>query len=250
MAGLPNFSTENRARLKALGVVDAQIEQLRYACLTVSLFVSRPAARNDVAGLLDDLGKLADKLLRKAEAIERKATAAHALAHALLEQGYWSACPDDRGGTSFHCVAPRLTALRDAARAGKQQLPRSPSRPRSANPRPVRAISDALLYGWTKEYGSNVYSVRYEGGEEIRTYRNGPQRKPYPAALGASAADGSAFRAIVGICYETVGGNPDPLAAIRSYLKAERERRKKAIAALDAGIAAANRSENRTSRKR
>lgn len=228
MAGLPDFSSNDRRRLKSLGVVDAQIEQLRYACLTIRLAVSPPAARNEVIALLDDVAKLADKLLHKTAVVNRQISAAHSLTHLLIEQGYWHALPDDIGGQSFHCMAPRLKALRDAARAGKKQLPRTPTRHRSADSRPVSAIYKALLHGWSKEHGCNVFHVHYEDGKEVLTYPNGPQRKPFPYTFKASAADGSAFRAIVGICYEVEGGNPDPLAAIKNYLKFERKRSEQA----------------------
>jgi len=250
MAGLPNFSQQDRKSLKKLGVVEAQIEQLRYARLTVRLSVSQPAARNDIADLLNDVAIMAESLLRKTGAISAQSTAAHAVAHSLIEQGYWNTIPDDSGGQSFHCLAPRLRALRDAASKGKDELSPRPSRYRSANPQPVHSIAEALVFGWSKEHGSNVYKSQLVDGKEVMTYCNGPQRKPYPDTLTPSAADGSAFRKIVGICYEAEGGNSDPLAAIKAYLRKERESREEAMAALEAGLASANRkTRNRTSRK-
>lgn len=250
MAGLPNFTQQHRRRLKELGAVEAQIEQLRYARLVVRLAVSPPAARNDVAELLHEVAAMAETLLRKTAAISVQSTAAHAVAHALIEQEYWNAIPDDDGGLSFHCLAPRLKALRDAASKGKDELSPAASRHRSANPQPVHSIAEALWFGWSKEHGSNVYQRRLVDGEEVKTYSNGPQRKPYPDSLMPSAADSSSFREIVGICYEAEGGNPDPLAAIKAYLRKERESQKVAMAALEAGLAAANRkTRNRTSRK-
>lgn len=245
MAGLPDFSATDRSRLKELGVVDAQIEQLRYACLRVRLTISPPAARNDVNALLDGVAKLTHKLLRKTAAIERQISTAHATAHLLIEQGYWHARPDDEGGVSFHCVAPRLKALRDAACAGKKQLPSKPSRLRSASPQPVRAIYQALVHGWTKEHGSSVFEVYYENGKEVKTYTNEPNPKPYPDTFHASAADGSAFREIVGICYAAEGGNSDPVTAIKAYLKIEKEIRTESRAAIEAGIEAANKKQQR-----
>lgn len=236
MAGLPVFSPTDRKRLKTLGVVDAQIEQLRYARLHIRVAVSPPAARNDVAAILDDVATMADKLLQKTASISRQSSAAHATAHGFIEQGYWQTRPDDEGGQSFHCLAPRLKALRDAARAGKCELPSVPSRLRSANPQPIRAINEALHFGWTKEHGSDVFHVHWVDGKETKTYANGPQRKRYPEMLMPSAADSSAFRAVVGICYEAEGGNPDPLAAIKAYLRAEGKIHKEALAALEEGI--------------
>lgn len=240
MAGLPEFSQQHRKKLRELGVVEAQIEQLRYARMMVRLAVSPPAARNDVAALLDDVADLTDKLLRKTGAISTQSSPAHAAAHGLIEQGYWQARPDDSGGQSSHCLAPRLEALRDAARAGKRELAPVPSRRRTADPQPIGRIAEALLFGWSKQHGSNGFSVHLVDGKEVRTYGDGPQRKPYPAAFRPSAADSSAFRAIVGICYEAEGGNSDPVAAIKAYLRKQRQLRNDALVALAAGAASAN----------
>lgn len=247
MKGLPEFSDSDRRRLSALGVVDAQVAHLRHACVHVWLHTRKPAARNDVAELLDDVSELADKLLNKLAAIGSRVSAAHASAHTLIELEYWKVRPDDSGPTSFHCLAPRIEALRDAARQGKQELPSSPSRHRSASPYPVGKIAEALQTGWREAYGSSAHSVRYEGGREV--YPKERMGKRYPRALIPSAADGSAFRAIVGICYEAMGGNPDPVAAIKNYLKAERASHAEPLAALEVGIAEANTRRHRTSPK-
>lgn len=251
MTMLPDFSDAARARLKALGVIDAQVEKLRFACVMIRLRISRPAPRNEVAELLGDVAKLSEKLLRKLAAIELQATPAYLLAHLLIEQGYWPARPHDSGASSSESVFPRLAAVRDAAREGKKSLPRVASRYRSADPHPIRAISDALKRGWSSQHGSAGFRVTSERGGEVRTYRADHQSKPFPTTLKASAADGSPFRAIVGICYEAVGGNPDPLAAIKAYLKSERQLRESALAALDAGIKSARtmQRKNRTSTK-
>lgn len=95
-----------------------------------------------------------------------------------------------------------------------------------------------------------MFDVRYEGDREVKFYRNGPQRKVFPDSLRPSAADSSGFREVVGICYEAVGGNPEPVAAIKGYLKAQRELRAKGIEALEAGIAAVAGGRIRTSRKK
>lgn len=83
-------------------------------------------------------------------------------------------------------------------------------------------IAEALVFGWDKEYGRV------------------PKCEPFPASMKPSAAENSTFREIVGICYEAEGGNEDPLAAIKAFLKMERKSRLEAMAALKAGVAAAN----------
>lgn len=114
MAGLPKFSAGQIERLKKLQLADSQIEQLRYACMTVKVHVQRPAARNDVAELLREVETLAEKLLRKSTALALPTSSAHAHANSLVEIGYWQARPDDEGATSFLSAGPRIRALRDA----------------------------------------------------------------------------------------------------------------------------------------
>lgn len=256
MAGLlsllPDFSETDKERLQELGVVDKQIHELRFALVQVRRAIGPKATRNGTRLLLTEIHNLAGELDRKLCALVTQPSPEYGAAGAMLEERYWQIGDrqdDDGGSIPIHLV-PRLRALATCADLALESLPGQPTRNRSADPAPVRAITNALLIGWREEHGSNVFHIHEADGREVKTYPNGPQRKPYPAEFRPSAADGSTFRKIVGICYGAVGGNDDPLAALKAYLRIEREIRKESMAALEAGISSAvKKSRNRTSRK-
>lgn len=252
MAGLPNFSEPDRKRLAQLGLCEGQIEQLRYARLAVRVALAKRAARNETRRLVDAIAKMADKLLKNMAAVENRISPAHGLAYSLIEQHYGQSLPDDDGGTSFQCLAPRLKALREAARAGKCMLPTTPTRHRTANPEPVKVIAESLYYGWSKQHGSGLLQGHVVDGQIVEEYihPSGTHSEPYPESLLPSAADHSAFLAIVVICYEAEGSKYEPIAAIKAYLRNERRSRAEEIATIEAAITAADSLRNRTSRKK
>ena len=251
MKNLPAFSSRDRKRLEALGLVDMQIQELRFALIHIRKHIAKPATRNGVAQILDDVDRLADELLQKTQAVVLQISPEHAQAHMLIEDGFWKAMPRARGPSSFQNIAPNVLALRNAAREGRRRLSIAPSRRKSASPQPVAAIRDALLRGWAKKYGSNHARVvgKDREGQRVIAHPTGPQSKPYPPKFKPSGADGSAFRKVVGICYESVGGNADPVAAIRNFLKAERKLGAEAMKAFEMGVESVSRKPNRTSRK-
>jgi len=259
LEGYPDFSAADRRRLAELGVVDAQVTELRLALSTVRMFADPKsyAPRSDIAGVLSDVEGLAEGLVTKLSALVTQPSAAHSAAHVLIEEGYWQEDRlDDSGPTSSHHLIPRLQALREAARSARSGLPKGQTRLRLADPRPIKRIKEALLSGWSKHHGSRVRSTpNNETFEEaIASAKMNPPLPPYPKAFSPSKAPNSEFREIAGICYGTVGGNVDPLRAIENYLKRDREVRKETMAALSRGLDKARQDDTKkrpgTSRKR
>lgn len=240
MAKLPDFSDDDRARLKELGVGDEQITRLRYVIPIVEM-IANPAnyaPKADVMSILDEISNLSGKLSKKLEAlVVPKRDAAHGVAYGLVEEGYWQG---DRWADSGPSVAahlvPRLQALRNSAVAAKARLPQGPSRRRTADPRAVRHIHEALRQGW-RDAQRRAPERSEEAARHVST-----RLQPYPKGLVPSKAENSPFREIVGLCYRKVGATADPRAAIENYLSEERKIRADLRNALDEGLRVTERS--------
>lgn len=240
------FSQEDRQRLQELGVSDHQIFRLQQALPFVRVFANKNsyAPNAEIAEILLDIQKHANGLSKRLTALITRPSAAHGAAHGLIEERYWVGERwEDEGPTSSHHLLPRLKALEGAAEAASASLPPGrPSRRKTADPRPIRHIDEALRQGWLRDQGSRVRSSRGDESlvEMLEDARATIPLPPYPKTFCPSTATSRAFREIVGICYQSVGGTADPRAAIENYLKAEREIRKEARAALEEGIKSAS----------
>jgi hypothetical protein len=246
MAGLvPIFTAAQSARLRKLGVHAAQMEKLRIVVALSRLWLNKPAAKNDVAELLDEVAELSRQLAQRLCALVAQRDAAHASAHAHIEAAYWPKRPTDDGPTSAHHLCPRLDALCAAARGAKSSLPPGPVRYRAADYKPIERIDMALRDGWRSIHGPGVRTSDMPG----------PIPPAYPHELKPSATEGSAFREICGICYEVAGRgvDADPLRAIRAYLRRCGSERQAAILEIEKAIKVVGDREkltkNRTSRR-
>lgn len=226
----PDFTPDHLRDLKALGVCDEQISELRKALLTVRHALVKPAANAATSALLADVESQSSDLLNKLHALSLGFDAEHNKACGLIETSYWEQRPDDTGPTAMHHLIPRLRALQVAAQYGLDQIPTAqPVRRRSADPAPVERIHSALVYGWSlgRAGGANYcWGTRCEESASAAAIpqSNAPQPQSYPQRLQPSTSPGCDFRTVVGICYEAVGGNADPERAIRAYVRAFNKR--------------------------
>jgi hypothetical protein len=234
---VPDFSDEHRRQLLKFGLIEEQILNLRYALISVKRTIAPRPAKNASLEVLDDIRELSDALALKLSALITQPTLAHQHVHGLLEERYWSVADrqNDDGATITHHLIPRLFALSVAAELATDNLPKGPTRVKSADPAPVERIENALVTGWFMGHRP----ARDRDDEERARLQ--PPVPPYPEALLPAAAENCAFRAIVGICYQSVGGTDDPLAALRAFLRTYNLYKAEAIHAMDAGIAEADR---------
>ena len=233
----PEFTPDHVRELKALGVCDEQISELRKALLTVRHTLAKPAANGATSELLADVELLSSALLNKLHALCSGFDPEHNKACGLIETSYWQQRPDDTGGTSMHHLIPRLHALHVAALYGLDQISTAqPVRHRSADPAPVGRIHSALVYGWSlscadgPSYGRGARCEESASAAVIQM-QDRPPRPKYPKGLKPSASPGCDFRTVVGICYEAVGGNPDPERAIKEYVGGLTKRRATSVKA-------------------
>lgn len=209
--GWPDFTAAQRRQLKRYGVTDEQMRQLRGVLRLVRLHavadahVDMKAARDR----LQAIERLATELSRKLLVVN--ASAGQALA--MLDCRFWmerTETDTEIEGLARQHYSQELKWLVEAAKTGREELPaRTRPGPRNtASPKPVRAIHDALRLGWMKGQGNRMLNARY------------------PDDLMPSEGRQSAFRGIVGICYQAVGGNKDPLRAIQTFMAQERKKAK------------------------
>lgn len=234
----PDFTLERVRELKKLGVCDDQIVELRKALVTVRHFLVKLPSNNDTRDVLVNVEKLSSSLLAKLISIALQIDPEYEKAGSLIEKSYWQQRPDDDGHTAMVHLIPRLRALKEAAHYGLDQIPAAqPIRQRSADPAPVERIHSALIYGWSiacadgPSYGRGTRCEESESAATIQQ-KDGPQRPKYPKGLEPSVSPGCDFRTVVGICYEAVGGNPDPEQAIKRYLRQRKTSRAESVDAM------------------
>jgi hypothetical protein len=247
---IPQFKAADRKQLGKLGVSPSQIEQLQYALVHVRLTLSAKPTRNGTISLLDDIAKLSADLSRKLETLAAPPDPEHGLAHAMIEEQYWttSGREFDDGPSSSHHLLPRLAALGAAAIAARDQVENSKqTRQRTAHLGPIGWIDSALLNGWIRDQGPRVRNSPGDGtlAGMIADAKANPPMAPYPKYLLPSKAAKSPFREIAGICYRAVGGNEDPVRAIENFLTWKRKSHREMILRLEAGIAEADRKARR-----
>jgi hypothetical protein len=241
-ANHPDFNATDKNRLKELGVSDAQIKHLRLALPKVRMLANPNsyAPRSDVVDVLSKVRTHADGLIACLVALAKQSSAAHSVAHALIEEGYWQGERlNDDGPTSSHHLIARLQALAKASQNAASGLPKGQTRPRLADPRPIKWIEESLFSGWLEQRGSRVRNTPAKEtlADMIAAAKANPPLPPYPKEFKPSKAENGVFREIVGICYRTVDGNNDPLRAIESYLAIERKKRKDLISAIENSVA-------------
>jgi len=227
----PEFSESQMNELRGLGVVDGQLRELRKALLTVRSVILRRPANAEVREILGTTAKLSASLAKCLSGSPSRVNASITAA-SLIAQEYWcNPRVDHPGPTVAHHLVPLLEALADAAKVGIRALPIKPIRHKSADPRAVEEIANALVYGWPK-----AIAVEWTSLGEIRN-PSARQLKidPFPKKFRPNWSPSSAFAKIVGICFAAVGGNEDPERAIKGYMSMRRKRREAALATFEKG---------------
>jgi hypothetical protein len=183
----------------------------------------KPAAKNHVSALLDEVAKLSDKLALKLRNLSSQLDAERTSANAYLEEAYWSKRPQDDYPMEVHHLCLSLDALHDSAEEAKASLPSGPIKFRAASPLPVANIHSALRDGWQVAHGSGV-----RNSAELRV----PVPPAYPKKLKPSASLGSAFYQICCVCYVAAGRGElaNPEQAIKAYMRQVRQQQVAVIA--------------------
>lgn len=189
------FSDDQHQHLEELGLTPRQIAELEnMACPVGKLFLAKPER---VADMRDGLAKIRREMgqgqTSLGEMLKGKMTGARKVALLMLCDAAVR-----RGGYQMIERAPipqnQLSKIFAEARAA---LPKQ-SRQR-ATPRPVQLIWQAII---------------------------GAHERPQPNRIHLSWSPGSAFREIVGICYEAMTGkrDVDPERAIKAFVRGKRNR--------------------------
>lgn len=253
--GFPDFTDDQRRRLRTLGVIDEQVHELRHALIVVRQYVRTPAANNVQAEHLAEIESLATELSRKLR------TYVVPEAARMIEERYWLQRSMDDGATVAGHLCPRLDVLAASASNAVDSLPKGkPVRGRSGNPEPVKRIDEALQAGWAKAHPLGLVSawIDPKHGEEALTIalekiaadlpelgseasRARAKAEKYPDSLLPSVStgrrgQGRAFPDIVEICYAAAGYQKAPKRALEAYVKAYNRDRKELLAGLDAAL--------------
>lgn len=237
--GFPDFTDDQRRRLKTLGVIDEQVNELRHALIVVRQYVRTPAANNVQAEHLAEIESLASELSRKLR------TAVVPEAARMIEERYWQERLTDDGATVAGHLCPRLDALAASASSAVDSLPKGkPVRGRSGDPEPVKRIDEALHVGWAKAHPLGLVSAWIDPEHEETALTNALERiaadlpalgsaasraraeaEVYPESLRPSVSTGPkgkgrAFPDVVAICYAAAGYDKAPKRALEAYVKA------------------------------
>lgn len=221
--GWPDFTDDQTRDLKAYGVCDEQITELRFALIGVRQYTRTPPPKSEIAEHLADIERLASELSRKISA------AVVPDAARLIEEGYWQqrltndGATDDGATVAGH-LCPRLNTLAAVASAAIEAMPKGPPvRSKVGNPAPVKRIADALMTGWVKSSGW------ISGGKPLPSSHR-------PSVSTGPKGHGRAFPDIVKICYAAVGYDRIPKNAIERFVKAYYRERKEILAGFDKAL--------------
>ena len=202
--GQPIFSPAQRQRLRSLGLIDAQIDELETNALPLSrAWLRKPPTLQDVR---DELQALFDAMERAAAAMSRllsadKFTPAMREAQARLLMACFEIHHDPHDNHDHVEKAfDALSRAKAVVQYAQESLPKTQRRHEAASVLPVKCIDKALLSGFIKGHKGCMTLPRYE--------------------LRRSYSPKSKYRRIVGICYEAMGQqvNKGPERAIKAFI--------------------------------
>lgn len=212
LEGALRFTPAQRAALQAVAVPSIAIKLLEVQGLpAIRRHLEPPPRMEDVRA---ELRKTQAAILAAHEAIERLFNPPDSLPHvkgaarALTEGG----ARYRYGGIPLNRASEALVPAGQVIASAIARLPKLPTRHKAASPGPVDMIERLLQQG-CQLAGLPAVSVR--GGL--------PQQVTFMPHLKPSASPTSAFRQVVGICYERAGfANTDPERAIRAFIRRNR----------------------------
>lgn len=238
--GWPDFTREQRTRLKRCGLCAEQVHALRHLLPRIRAHLRTPA-HNDVKMLLDEIAMLSHRLSDKLAALLNTPDMAHADAFKLIEQGYWTRRPDDTGGMVPVHLCPRLHALEEAAREARDKLPRMPVRRQTADPVPIQWIENALRSGWIKRHGSNTTGLSWcdpdDDPDEILRARIAERLSRLKPA--GSRKKPSPFADVVATVYQAAGYARRPKRALEQHVAARNRVRAEVLDAVNLALSEA-----------
>ena len=240
-AGWPDFTDDQRSRLKERAVCEEQITELRHALGHIRRSVRKPSGNNAVAAHLAEIERLASELSRKLR------VGIIPEAAGMIEVGYWAQRPMDDGHNVAAHLCPRLDTLIAVASAAIGALPKGKqARSNVVDPKPIRFIEEALVTGWVKRHGPVAVSwTDPDGGDDaviaamVEAAKANPPGKPMLASHRPSVSEGSAFHEIVGICYAAAGYDHFPKRALEAFIKACNKDRRELRAVIDEALSEA-----------
>lgn len=187
-----------------LGVVAEAIDRIEVEAMPqASVMLKRRLPKTDT---LDELSSVATALDWARGAIERlldaSAASPHRLAARKLIPG--GGHRQKMGGITLDQASKSLAVALEVVYEAIARLPTGPVRHQAANPYPIELIHRAMQLG-----------SMLSGAE------------PVPARLKPSVSPTSAFRRVVGICYEAMNEpTADPERALKAFVKGWREESK------------------------
>lgn len=231
--GWPDFTREQRQRLKRLEVLDEQVDELRHTLLESTHTPAQRPTLTEVRGVVTGVATHAHELAKALDGIATRAGTAKSVVLDLL---------GTENTDGLRHLAHELSALALAAQQGVKKLGHSPTRHRSPRTNAIRAIDEALTRGWTRANGQHRtrHLYRADGSidsaevERAKVAKNVPHMRQYQPKLWPSESENRPFHEIVEICLAAAGvpAEPSSKLAIRTYLKSSLAQRTKLAAAL------------------
>jgi hypothetical protein len=222
----PEFKTDQRKRLTALGVTAEQIAELARILPSIAAYGTRPVKLGDVRKRLSAIAESARLLARELNRLSRGGNdPALNVTSYLLWDAHGVRLRRDRDAVPLDKpprnpppdkLATEITRLSEVANSALKQIAGRQARHCPANPQAISFINYALLEGWCKTHNAHL------SGNDLRA-SNCPPLPEYPFAPG-ERGHRAKFRKVVEICYQASGHpNPDPERAVKAHGKLERK---------------------------
>jgi hypothetical protein len=196
------FSSAQRTRLRDLGLLDEQTDELEGVLPLCKALLSKPATLTEVREKLSGIAKPLKKAMAAMDAIGKRSSPAKIEAYDRILLAQETAEPDNE------VVAQQLTQIIAIAQRAIESLGSEQRRAHDANPLPIGFIEAALLRGFRRHYDPEIQ------GKGLPPYEMTAARKRGP------------FSEVAAICYETIGRHNEPNRAIRNYVASTKHRRR------------------------
>lgn len=205
------FSADQRTGLVRIGVNEDQIAELERVLPLARALLSKPARFKDVRDELQSLDKAileTRNRLRRCSRTDADQNVLRDIQARLIEADEKDVMPQ---------TGPFLRKVNAVVRLAIHKLPRDQSRHRTASPLPISLIWRALVTGYARRHTFPAEPVELQNPERRHQLVVDNSDKTRWKTL--SRFSGSAFREVVGTCYDAMGQeNIDPERAIRAFI--------------------------------
>ncbi len=199
----PIFSRDQRADLMRMGLCDVEINELEIYLPLCRAWLGRPPKLQDVRDAIESL----HSAMKKAHGAMTNLRTATPLMEAKFEALVRLQLVDEDGEIDRAMQALEIAC--SVVQRTQKSLTTKQRRHRTADIAPVRLIDKALLQGFIKRPSTN--STDSKTGQR----QSNPVR---PYTLRRSYSPKSKYRKIMGICYEAIGQESDPVRAIKAFI--------------------------------